>query len=327
MTPGARPIQAETARLSSPPAVWLGAALSALRAGRSRQAHVPDRRDAARRSACGSSSSSPSPPASTARDPAGRRRAARRAPAATARTACSRTCPISTRPTPASRRALRALRDAGHPVISCPRPASAPTSAALFLLAELAVAVAGWGCRSTPSTSPTCSRPRTRPTSVLARLRSRAARCRAVADADDEALARCCSATPRRRATSRSWPTLQPSDCVRRGRGRAARSDPRQHAADDHVRLRPALPALHRPVPQGRPEGRPLPAAAPRRQPPTSRSPARRLQLHDAQERPGDRRPEHAARARAAGRACASVGRRSGCRAACADHTESRRSL
>ncbi len=47
----------------------------------------------------------------------------------------------------------------------------------------------------------------------------------------------------------------------RRGRRRAAPRDPRPHADDDHVRLRPPLPALDRSAAQGRSAGRPVPAA------------------------------------------------------------------
>ena len=76
---------------------------------------------------------------------------------------------------------------------------------------------------------------------------------------------------------------------------RAAVRDATQRG--DDVRLRPALPALDRPAPQGRPADRALPAADPRLRA-GRRDPRRRLQLHAPQARAGDRRPRDAARAR-----------------------------
>ena len=55
-----------------------------------------------------------------------------------------------------------------------------------------------------------------------------------------------------------------------------ARGADRALPGRDHLGLRPALPALDRPVPQGRPEDRPLPAADRRARARTSRSPASR---------------------------------------------------
>ena len=116
-------------------------------------------------------------------------------------------------------------------------------------------------CRSTRSTSRTCSRPRTPPTACSPGTRARARRCPEIADADGAAAAR---AARRRRA-----PELRGDHGLRRSpRPSSTRRSPscarrsaRRHEADDHLRLRTALPALHRPVPQGRAEDRALPAA------------------------------------------------------------------
>ena len=85
--------------------------------------------------------------------PAGRRRAARSPPTNTARTACSCTCPIPARPTPTPRTRLTALAEAGHPVITIPT-AGPGDLGRIFLLAELAVAVAGWGLEINPFDQP-----------------------------------------------------------------------------------------------------------------------------------------------------------------------------
>ena len=73
---------------------------------------------------------------------------------------------------------------------------------------------------------------------------------------------------PRRRTTWRSLGYVDAVGRVRRGGRRAAGEDPRPDQGDHDVRLRPALPALDRPVPQGRP--------AERRVPPALRTTARR---------------------------------------------------
>ena len=75
---------------------------------------------------------------------------------------------------------------------------------------------------------------------------------------------------------------------VRRGRrASCARRSASATKCDDHVRLRAALPALDRPVPQGRPADRPLPPARPRRATRTSRFPGAGYTFEHAQERAG----------------------------------------
>ena len=96
-----------------------------------------------------------------------------------------------------------------------------------------------------------CPRSTTAPTTALRELLDRR---RAAALRGDHGLRR----SRRTRSTRRS-----PS-CARR-------SATRRGCTDD-VRLRPALPALDRPVPQGRAADRPLPPARPRRRARTSRS-------------------------------------------------------
>ena len=69
---------------------------------------------------------------------------------------------------------------------------------------------------------------------------------------------------------------------------------------DDDVRLRPALPALDRPVPQGRPAGRALPRSSSTTPTTDVEIPGAPYTFEPAQARPGDRRPADAARPRAA---------------------------
>ena len=196
------------------------------RRGRARQAHVRDRRRRCPGSGCGSSSWWPSRPASTARgilpvaeEPLGR------AGATTARTASSRTCLTSPSPSRELDDRVQALARRGAPADHDPDPRPArprprvPARRARRRGRRLgagdqplrpAQRAAGEGrhqARARRATKPTTSCPRS-PTPTRPRC------------------ARCCSA-PRRRTTSRSWPTREPSTRVRRGRRRAARGDPR----------------------------------------------------------------------------------------------------
>ena len=81
----------------------------------------------------------------------------------------------------------------------------------------------------------------------------------------------------------------------RRGRASCARAIRDTTTGDDDVRLRPALPALDRAAPQGRPADGPLPRSCSPTATATSRSPGA-VHLRAAQARPGDRRPADAAR-------------------------------
>ena len=159
-------------------------------------------------------------------------------------------------------RRVQALAEAGHPVFVDPDRRGPPTSAACSCSPSSPSRSPVGAFRSTRSTSPTCSRRRMRPTACSPAMR-RQHELPEIADADDAAL-RALLGDARRPATSRSWVTTALTR-VRRGRRGAARDDPRGDEGHDHVRLRPALPALHRPVPQGRTEDRALPATDPRR--------------------------------------------------------------
>ena len=153
-----------------------------------------------------------------------------------------------------------------------------------------------WG--STRSTSPTCRRPRTTPSEVLDGAAPRSPRPTLADDAS-----RCCDAGAAalrgdhglRRRRRRSSTRRSPS-CARAIRDRTT--------GDDHVRLRPALPALDRPAAQGRPAAGALPAARSHDADDDVDDPRRRpFTFEHAQARPGRRRPADPARARPAGRA------------------------
>ena len=189
---------------------------------------------------------------------------------------------------------VAALADAGHPLITMPTIGPGDLGR-VFLLWELAVAVAGWGLGINPFDQPNVQQAKDATNRVLADYEAHG-ELPQIADADDAALrslllgggsARVRCDHGLQRALAR----------VRSGRRRAANGYPRGDEGDDHLRLRPPLPALHRPVPQGRAEDRALPAARPRRAE-RRRDPRRGgwgQILHHAQERPGDRRPEHPA--------------------------------
>ena len=164
-------------------------------------------------------------------------------PATTATTASSSTCAARSA---SSTSELGGLAHAGHPVltIDAQRPGGPRAD---LLLRRVRHRGRGLVARaSTRSTSPTCRRPRT--TRSRSSTRARAERS---PTAPTRRSARC-STAPRRRPTSRSWRYVAPSGERRRGGRRAARRDPRRDEGHDDLRLRPALPALDRPVPQGR---------------------------------------------------------------------------
>ena len=78
-------------------------------------------------------------------------------------------------------------------------------------------------------------------------------------------------------------------------------SDPRRDEGHHDLRVRAALPPLHRADAQGRAAERPVPAARARRRRGRG-DPGRRLHVRPPEEGPGDRRPAHAARSRPARR-------------------------
>ena len=67
-----------------------------------------------------------------------------------------------------------------------------------------------------------------------------------------------CWARPRRRTTWRSWATSSRRDEFDAAVAELRARDPRRDQGHDDLRLRPALPALNRPVPQGRPADGPF---------------------------------------------------------------------
>ena len=211
-------------------------------------------------------------------------------------------------PDPALEDRVRALADAGHPLITIPTHGPADLGR-VFLLSELAVAVAGWGLQINPFDQPNVQQAKDATKRVLADYEIRHELAEAP-DADNAALRRLLSdASPPAYVAIMGY--VQPSadfDAAVAELRVAIRARQRRRQGDDHVRLRSALPAFDRAVPQGRPEDRALPAAAARR-PAGPSHPRRPVYLHDAQERRGDRRPEHLARARAARRARAPAGR------------------
>ena len=230
---------------------------------RARQADVRRRRAARARSASGSSSSSPSRPASTAaascRSPTSRSST----PAPTGRTACSCTSPPATRSRP---RRSRRCAAAGHPTITVNAEGPADLGR-IFFYSEFATAVAGWVLEHQPvrpaQRAGGQGQHRARAQGGLAATSTRATLDDIVGGARAAGLRR----DPR-------VPAVQRRD--RRG-GRALPREAHHRARRrDDVRLRPALPALDRPVPQGRPVGRARSSSSSTSRRPTSRCPARR---------------------------------------------------
>ena len=272
--------------------LWLG-----LRAGRAgaagpRQAHVRRRPSRSRASASGSSSWSPSRPASRAR--------------------ASCRWPTSRSATPEAygddrvfvylRNAGRARRGAGRedrgararPATRCITLAvhGAADLGRIFFFAEFATAVAGWALGINPFDQPNVQEAKDN-TAQGARGRRPAGggpgRPRGAARAGGAAALRGDHGLRRRRPRSSTRPSRSCARAIRDA-----------HEGDDHVRLRPALPALDRPVPQGRPADRPVPPARTRRRRGRG-DPGGRLHVRAPEERAGDRRPADAARPRPAG--------------------------
>ena len=127
----------------------------------------------------------------------------------------------------------------------------------IFFLTEFAVAVAGWALEINPFDQPNVQEAKDN-TGARARLAAEPPVAATVAG-DDELRALLADAAA---AALRGDPGLPAAvRRARRGGRRAAQRDPRRHQGGDHVRLRPALPALDRPAAQGRPADRALPAA------------------------------------------------------------------
>ena len=195
--------------------LWLGIALGELALhGRDKLTFVVDDADRVA-SACGSSSSSPSRPASRAR--------------ASCRSPTSRSAQPddygddrvfvhlrTRRPDDDDARSRRCATPASR--CSRSRVGGPEDLGRIFFFAEFATAVAGWVLGSTRSTSPTCRRPRTRPSA-----------CSSTADADrrqadDGDLRRAARATRRRRRYVAIMGYVQPTDEFDAAIARAARA-------------------------------------------------------------------------------------------------------
>ena len=269
----------------SNPGLWLGLALGELARARPRQADLRRRRAGLELRPVGRAARRREHRQAGPRHPAGRRRAAARARRLRRTTACSSTC--------ATRRCADADTDARVEALGARR---APddhahrrrqprTSGGMFFLAEFATAVAGWVLEINPFDQPNVAGGQGRD---QARARGRAA-----ARAAARRRRRAARAARRRRARllHRRDGLPRAVGRVRRGGRRAARDADGAHDARDDVRLRPALPALDGPAPQGRAADRPLPVAD-RRRGAGRRDPRRRLLVPHAQDRAGARRPQ-----------------------------------
>jgi transaldolase len=188
------------------------------------------------------------------------------------------------------------LVKAGHPVITVTVKSDPTDLGRIFFFAEFATAVAGWVLGINPFDQPNVAEAKDATKQVLEGVVASGGQLPEEADADDAALrALLGGGRPPTSRSSATWPSRPP----RPGGHVAARGDPRAREGRHDVRLRPALPALHGPAPQGRPRRRAVPHARPPggRGP---RGPEDRVRVRDAEGRAGARRPE----ARCAPTAC-----------------------
>ena len=183
------------------------------------------------------------------------------APESTATTACSSTCATSTSPTTSRTPAIEAL---ARPATrrSRWRCSGAADLGAHLLLRRVRDRGGRLGARDQP----------VRPAERAGGEGQHRARARRYARSDGcrsagRRTTRCgrCSTRSSRRTTSRSWATSRPRSEFDAAVSELRARDPGRHAVHHDVRLRPALPALHRAVPQGRPADRAVPPARPRR--------------------------------------------------------------
>ena len=200
-------------------------------------------------------------------------------------------------PDEALAKGVEALARAGQPVLKLTHR-GAEDLGRVFFFAEFAVAVAGWVLGINPFDQPNVQEAKDNTNRVLA---------------------------------AGDLPEVDPGDLVRPAGGRGPSALHRDHGlraalgrfrgrrhraarqfawpqqVHHHVRLRATLPALHRPVPQGRTAHRPVRAADPRRRR-GHRDTRGRLHVPAPEERPGRGRPANASRSRAAGGAGAARG-------------------
>ena len=157
---------------------------------------------------------------------------------------------------------VQALADAGHPLITIPTRGPADLGR-VFLLSELAVAVAGWGLQINPFDQPNVQQAKDATKRVLAEYEARHELAEAP-DADDAALRR--AARRGLAAGLRRDHGLRPAlGRLRRRRRRAARGDPRRTKATTTFGYGPRFLHSTGQFHKGGPKTGTLPAAAPRR--------------------------------------------------------------
>ncbi len=202
-------------------------------------------------------------------------------------------------PDPATERLLGDLEAAGHPVLSWTRPE--PTElGAEFLRWEIATATAGAVLGVDPFGEPNVAEAKQATQATLDRYLAEGA----------------LPGAPGRLLRHPRLPEPHPRDS--RAAGAAAPRDPRPRAPGHHPRLRPALPALDRPAPQGWTQHRLVPGAH-RRRGRGRAHPGRALRLRGAAPGPGHGRSRGARAPWPPGRA-SSPGRRHRACARAADH-------
>ena len=201
-------------------------------------------------------------------------------PPSTATTACS--CTSRTGDVEVTGRS-RAAAPPGTPVFTLDADGPADLGR-VFFLSEFATAVAGWVLGINPFDQPNVQEAKDNTKRVLDE---------GPPELDAGDARRAARRRSSRRATWRSWPTC-PTRTPSRRAARAARARRARAPRRDHLRLRPALPALDRPVPQGRPGRRGVPADR-RRAAGGPRGPRRAVHVRHPDPRAGRRRPADAA--------------------------------
>ena len=126
----------------------------------------------------------------------------------------------------------------------------------MFLLAELAVAVAGWGLQINPFDQPNVQQAKDATKRVLAGYQKSTRAVRHRPTPTRQALRGRCSATPPRPAyvAHHGLSTTPRPEFDTAAIGELRETIRGRDEGHDDVRLRPPLPALHRAVPQGRAE-------------------------------------------------------------------------
>ena len=174
------------------------------------------------------------------------------------------------------------LSKAGHPTLTLSVHGAADLGR-IFFFAEFATAIAGYVMGINPFDQPNVQEAKDNTAKVLERLAQRDSLPESD-DAGDDALRELLDVEPPHYVAVMGYvaPSARFDQAVTKLREAIRARTRLRH----HVRLRPALPALHRSDAQGWPAHRPLPAAGARRRR-GRRDPRRRLRVQDAQERAG----------------------------------------